>query len=134
MVATERGIDYATGRGATHFLEYIEDALEFRVHIVKGQSIKISQKVFTEGTEANRRNHRFGAKFEYPHEFTHKKTLRKWAKAAIEALELDFGAVDILYKDDKYYVLEINTAPCLTDENSDTLQCYVNAFLGIVTD
>lgn len=129
MATTEAGIDSAIRKGATHFLTYIEDAIEFRVHIVNGHSIKVSQKVFPEGIESNRRNHRFGATFEYPQDFNHKKTLRKIAKQSIEALGLDFGAVDLLYKDGKFYVLEVNTAPCLTDPNSDTLARYSQAFV-----
>ena len=34
-------------------------------------------------------------------------------KAAKDQLDLDFGAADILSKDDKYYFLELNTAPAL---------------------
>lgn len=126
MASTNSGIDLAKKRGATHFLKYIEDAEEFRVHIVNGKSIKVSQKVFPEGTI--RRNVRFGATFEYPENFTHKKTLRKLAKESVAALGLDFGAVDLLYKDEKFYVLEVNTAPCLTDDTSDTLVRYAEAF------
>lgn len=126
LASTGSGIDLAKKRGATHFLKYIEDAEEFRVHIVGENSIKISQKVFPEGTI--RRNVRFGATFEYPHEFAHKKTLRKWAKESIKALGLDFGAVDLLYKDEQFYVLEVNTAPCLTDDTADTCLRYAEAF------
>lgn len=36
------------------------------------------------------------------------------AKYAIEALELDFGGVDIIWDGEKAYVLEVNTAPVLT--------------------
>jgi glutathione synthase/RimK-type ligase-like ATP-grasp enzyme len=133
IVSNEDEFNDAITRGATHFLTYIDDALEFRVHIVNGNSIKISQKVFSEEAQADagRRNHRFGTVCVYPHDFNHKKSLRKVAKQAVEALNLDFGAVDILFKDDKYYVLEVNTAPCLTDEQSDTLDCYVKAFTDL---
>jgi D-alanine-D-alanine ligase-like ATP-grasp enzyme len=33
-----------------------------------------------------------------------------------------------MYRDGRFYVLEVNTAPCLTDLNSDTLARYVRAF------
>lgn len=107
---------------ATHFMEFIEAEKEFRVHIVNGKSIKISEKV-------GGGNHGQGATFRYPEDFNHKKTLRRTAAAAVEALGLDFGAVDILWADDQPYVLEVNSAPCLTDHYSDTLSRYVNAFL-----
>ena len=43
------------------------------------------------------------------------------------SLGLDFGAVDVIYKDGKWYVLEVNTAPNLTSQ-SDVLDRYVKAF------
>lgn len=111
---------------ATHFMDYIEAEKEFRVHVVNGNSIKISEKVGGNGVT---RNHNNGATFQYPYDFHHKKTLRKVAKQAVEALGLDFGAVDVLWADGKAYVLEVNTAPCLTDTHSDTLDRYVKAFI-----
>lgn len=109
---------------ATHFMKYLTDFREFRVHIVNGKCIKISEKSGGEGTQ----NHRNGATFHYPENFNHKKTLRKLSKQAVECLGLDLGAVDLIYKDGKFYLLEVNTAPCLTDETSDTLDRYVEAF------
>jgi hypothetical protein len=106
---------------ATHFQRLIVPDHEFRVHIVHGQSIKISEK-FGGG------NHAAGASFHYPHDFHHKKTLRRTAKAAVAALGLDFGAVDVLWKDQPY-VLEVNSAPGLSDPHSDTLTRYVDAFM-----
>lgn len=106
---------------ATHFMEYINIDREFRVHVVNSKSIKVSEKI-------GGGNYSNGAKFQYPHDFDHKITLRNTAKDAVKALGLDFGAVDIMWSDDKPYVSEVNSAPCLTDENSDTLQRYVNAF------
>ena len=48
---------------------------------------------------------------------------------SIEALGLDFGAVDLIYNEkyDTYYVLEINTAPGLT---GTTLNNYTEALLN----
>lgn len=48
------------------------------------------------------------------------------AKAAITNLGLDFGAVDIIRKKntDRYYILEVNTAPGL--ESETTINAYVN--------
>jgi len=127
------GIRRAKRLGASHFLKYIDHAREFRVHVVNGQSIKVSEKILT-GTSQMRRNHRFGAISVYPHDFDHKKTLRKVAKQAVECLGLDFGAVDILYKDGVFYLLEVNTAMCLTDPQSDTLDRYVKAFTNENSD
>lgn len=119
---TIKGVRRAIRKGATHFLEFIPDAREFRVHIVNGKSIKIAEKL----GGGNRRNFNHGAYFAYP-DFDHKKSLRRVAKQAVMSLGLDFGAVDLLYKDGQFYVLEVNTAPALTSA-SDVLERYVTAF------
>lgn len=119
---TMKGVRRALRKGATHFVEFIPDAREFRVHIVNGKSIKIAEKI----GGGNRKNFKHGAYFAYPN-FDHKKSLRRIAKQAVMSLGLDFGAVDILYKDEQYYVLEVNTAPALTSA-SDTLERYIRAF------
>jgi D-alanine-D-alanine ligase-like ATP-grasp enzyme len=53
------------------------------------------------------------------------------AQKAVNALGLDFGAVDIIYNghEDKYYVLEVNTAPGMEGE---TMFSYVCSFLNIM--
>lgn len=119
---TLKGIARAKRKGATHFIEFIPEAREFRVHIVNGKSIKIAEKI----GGGNRKNFKHGAYFAYP-DFDHKKSLRRIAKQAVMSLGLDFGAVDILYKDENYFVLEVNSAPSLTSA-SDTLDRYVRAF------
>ena len=50
--------------------------------------------------------------------------LRTTAEHAVEALGLDFGAVDIMYHENTFYVLEVNTAPGLT--RTRTLEAYAN--------
>lgn len=115
----------ARNRGATHFMEYIDNAREFRVWIVNGKSIKISEKIGGGVTK----NFDSGARFYYPQDFNHKKTLRQVARQAVQTLGLDFGAVDILWKDDRFYVLEVNTAPCLTNQYSDTLERFAAAIV-----
>lgn len=125
---------------ATHFLQYIDGAREFRVHIMrdgregrtdKYRSVKISEKLPTGEVDAVPLNHARGAStFNYTELNGHDRAmLRKAARGAVRALDLEFGAVDILLKDDKVYVLEVNTAPCLTDETSDTLEKYVTCFM-----
>lgn len=115
----------AVRRGATHFLEFIEDAREFRVHVAFDKSIKIAEKV---GGGGHIRNSQNGWYFAYPQEFNHKLSLRRVAREAVKSLGLDFGAADVLYSKGKFYVLEVNAAPSLTSR-SDTLQRYVKAFM-----
>jgi carbamoylphosphate synthase large subunit len=95
---------------ATHFMRYVgvdEASKEFRIHVFKGKSIRISQKAFTEDRK------------DYvtikPDPELPKKHLRHAAIAAVEALDLDFGTVDMLASDDQQsvWVLEVNCAPGL---------------------
>lgn len=115
----------ASRQGATHFMEFIEDAREFRVHVAFEKSIKIAEKA---GGDGHIRNTQHGWYFEYPQDFNHKQSLRRVAKEAVKSLGLDFGAVDVLYSNGNFYVLEVNTAPSLTSR-SDTLDRYVKAFM-----
>ena len=92
-------------KAATHFIEYIpreRAPREYRVHIFKGKSIRISQKQFDpDGRYVT---------IKPEHNVRH---VRQAAKDAVEALELDFGAVDILANDTECWVLEVNCAPGL---------------------
>ena len=94
-------------RAATHFMEFVEAPREYRVHIFLGKSIRISEKLFGR-TGATARGDYITGKPE--HNIKH---VRKAAKKAVEAVGLDFGAVDILADDTTCWVLEVNSAPSL---------------------
>ncbi len=53
------------------------------------------------------------------------------AIAAVEALGLDFGAVDVISRGEEVFVLEVNTAPGLADEGT-AVQSYCDAFRNMV--
>lgn len=93
-------------KAATHFMEYVEHDREYRVHIFNGKSIRISEKEFHEdGTYTTKK----------PGDIKLRR-VRDAAKAAVEAVGLDFGAVDILARgtdNDEVFVLEVNAAPGL---------------------
>jgi carbamoylphosphate synthase large subunit len=93
-------------RAATHFMEFVEGDREYRVHIFKGKSIRVSEKSFFNDD----RGKRDYVTVRPQHNIKH---VRKAAKKAVEALGLDFGAVDILANDDECWVLEVNAAPGL---------------------
>lgn len=101
-------------KAATHFMEFVEAPREYRVHIFKGKSIRISEKAHTAF-----------------HEYTtikpthNVKHVRKAAKQALEAVGLDFGAVDVLANDTECWVLEVNSAPGL---GGTMPQLYVDTF------
>lgn len=100
-------------RAATHFMAFVEAEREYRVHIFKGKSIRVSEKVY--GEEEDPRTHRKYYTTGRPR-YHSVRSVRKAAKKAVEALGLDFGAVDILARGDnnaEVFVLEVNAAPGL---------------------
>lgn len=108
----------------THWQTWIEEKNEYRVHIVNGKSIKISQKI-------GGGNHAMGAIFRGGVSADVRRELRELAKQACEVLQCSLGAIDIIQdvSGGPYFVLEVNSAPKLTDERSDTLSRYVNAII-----
>lgn len=94
-------------RAATHFMEYVEADREYRVHIFKGRSIRISEKGFMDDSKKQY----ITRKPDRP-----VRKLREAAKQAVAAVGLDFGAVDILARGEgntEVWVLEVNAAPGL---------------------
>lgn len=121
--------------GNTHLLaplyvQYKKKRHEYRVHIFNGEVIDVTQKKKRKGFEnvnTKIRNHQNGwvycrENIEEPHD------LRTQAVNAMSAVGLNFGAVDIIWneKENKCYVLEINSAPGLV---GTTLEKYVDAFV-----
>lgn len=93
-------------KAATHFMKYVEHDREYRVHIFKGRSIRISEKAFTEDGKYTTKK---------PGEIRLRK-VREAARRAVEAVGLDFGAVDILASGEdnsQVWVTEVNAAPGL---------------------
>lgn len=117
------------------YTKYIPKKKEFRVHVINGRIIDIQQKrkrldIPREQIDYQVRAHHKGWVFcrdgiEEPSD------LRTTALHAIEALNLDFGAVDIIWneKQNKSYALEVNTAPGLEGQ---TLTNYIQAFSAYV--
>lgn len=113
------------------WVKVIDSVAEYRQHVWDGRAIRIGKKV--EAGEHHRiqpvRSRNNGWHIDYAFKsgsenFT--QIIRTLAKAAVEALGYQGGAVDILEgRDNKLYVLEVNSAPALTDAN--TLAAYVRA-------
>lgn len=113
------------------YVEYIPKKEEYRVHVFKGQVIHSSRKarkkdVPDEEVNWKVRNHKNGFIFQHENFELPEECVVK-AKEAVALCGLDFGAVDIIWNDkqQKAYVLEINTAPGLEGK---TLEAYANAF------
>lgn len=120
-----KGIDIVTykdmfnlGRTYPLYVQYIKKTKEFRVHVFNGGIIDVQEKRAIknfEGTiDYKVRSHERGWAFcrdgiDVP------PPVFEVAVDAVDALNLDFGAVDIIWNrhHKKAYVLEINTAPGL---------------------
>jgi hypothetical protein len=110
--------------GNDYFVEYIPTDLEYRMHVVNGEVVKVHEKRLR-SEESNHpfiRNHETGWVFVEPREDPPSDQL---AIDAVGCLGLDFGAVDVIRGEDgEEYVLEVNTAPSLDEAN---LERYGNA-------
>jgi hypothetical protein len=144
----------AVERGATHFLEFIPNTREYRVHafckkrtfgekdrgIEDYVSVKLAEKVWQGKNKPDpariQKNHEFGWKFigQQDRRVEELDVVRYAAKQAIAALDLDFGAVDVMYKiqDKRPYVLEVNSTPSLSDDNANTCEVYAERILRML--
>lgn len=98
---------------------------EYRVHVMDGKVIDFAKKLKKKDTEIidGVRNHHNG--WIYARKDINLSDLAEEVSiGACKAVGLDFGAVDIITKGDKVYVLEINTAPGL---EGTTIERYATA-------
>lgn len=94
-----------------YYSEFIDKEKEYRVHCGHGKVLAIMEKPKGEGIAWNRAiNHDPFIRLKQA-DYMHDICLQ--ALNAVNALELDFGGVDIIYKDGIAYVLEVNTAPTI---------------------
>jgi glutathione synthase/RimK-type ligase-like ATP-grasp enzyme len=109
------------------YTQYVKKKEEYRFHVCNGGTFHVQRKARRLETPDDEvdwkvRNHRNGFIYQQENVEVHGKA-HDLAIEAVDALDLDFGAVDIIYneKKDEYYVLEVNTAPGLF---GTTLQKY----------
>lgn len=117
------------------YVEYVKKKDEYRIHVVGDEVTTIQRKGlrsdFTGEPNWQVRNHKNGFVFvrngDNGGSVAVPESVLEAAKAAIAALGLDFGAVDIVVStaDKKPYVLEVNTAPGM---EGSTIQEYADAF------
>lgn len=110
------------------YTKYIFKDKEYRVHVVGDKVIDTQRKIKDPNQEVKTwkvRSHANG--FIYARNgITPDAARDELAVAAVKAVGLDFGAVDIIQnKKGTYYVLEINTAPGLEGQ---TVELYAQAF------
>jgi hypothetical protein len=112
------------------YTKYVKKREEYRVHVI-GNTIYTQRKLRRRGAEGDRqiRNTANGYVFSGRHEAPGDVTGQ--AIAAIQALGLDFGAVDVVWNEhhQQAYVLEVNTAPGI---EGNTVQVYANALRNII--
>ncbi len=112
------------------YTRYIFKEREYRVHVVDGKVIDTQKKIRDPDrvpTSWKVRSHENGFIFAR-NGIEHSDNRDGLAVAAVHALGLDFGAVDIIEdKHGKFYVLEVNTAPGLEGQ---TIINYGEAFSG----
>ncbi len=133
--------------GATHFIKYIDNTREFRVHVMSKSPelsseyddlsvLKLSEKVPGDGGSKSNiiKNVDNGWVFSFPENLEDPilDLVRVEAKKAIAACNLHWGAVDIVLAGGKVYVLEINSTPCLTDDTANTIDKYLRGIRRLV--
>lgn len=110
------------------YTQYKKKKQEFRVHVMNGQVFDAQEKRKRRGAEADNfvRSERNGWVF-CRDNVNLPADVSEQAVAAVAALGLDFGGVDVIWnvKEQKAYVLEVNTAPGL---EGTTVTNYANAF------
>ena len=106
---------------------------EFRVHVMRGTVIYVQQKKRVEGWRdlpeysERIRNHHTGWIYATS-DINPNEACISSAIAAVNALGLDFGAVDVITRHDHAWVLEVNTAPGLT---GTTLETYAQNLINL---
>lgn len=113
------------------YVKYIKKNLEFRVHVFRENIIDVQRKIRNPELTPRDwriRSHRNGFIYARQSGEPNENSLETAVKA-ISALNLDFGAVDIVETGGGHgYVLEVNTAPGLTGQ---TLTSYINCFSSL---
>lgn len=117
------------------YTKYIPKKQEFRLHVFRDRVFFMQRKarnrdVPDEQVNWKVRNH--GNGFIFAHQDVYvREDAQRHAIMAVGQLGLDFGAVDVIWnqKEDKYYIIEVNTACGL---EGTTLDKYVEVFKEFV--
>lgn len=114
------------------YVKYYPKECEYRVHVFDGQVIDVQQKRrrtdYDGEVDMQVRNHQTGwvyCRNSYNPPVCIDQIKEQCVKS-VKALGLDFGAVDVIYskKHNKFWILEVNTAPGM---EGTTVEIYANA-------
>lgn len=119
------------------YVKYVKKKNEYRVHVINNEIIDVQRKGLrselrgNEGVNWKIQNLANGFVYVRNESDPVPSCVFDAALAAVSALELDFGAADVIYnaKEDKAYCLEVNSAPGLM---GTTLTNYVNALSSMI--
>ena len=114
IVLQAEEIEWYRQAGWDYFTEYIPWQAEYRVWIYRRQHLGTYEKVMVRPAEYTRTGHssHHGFAFRILESARIPRMAVEASVRSVEALGLDFGAVDVLHgKDGQFYVLEVNTAP-----------------------
>ena len=108
---------------ANFFTPYYPSDTEYRVWVYRRRHLGTYEKVLRrkEAFKKLGRNYHNGFDFSFRDSEGIPEALKETARNAIAALNLDFGAVDILKCGDRYVVLEVNSAPGVSDERRNVI-------------
>lgn len=98
------------------YTKHVRHKYEYRVHVMNGEVIDYVLKKKREGVDADTLVRSYDNGWVFAREGVElPDDVKLQACNAVSALGLDFGAVDVAYREreDKAYVLEVNTAPGL---------------------
>lgn len=114
------------------YTKAIESIAEYRVHVVNGGVIAIHKKVCDNPKPDHAiRNTANGWRFKWV--VAYDNDIASQATKCVEALGLDFAAVDVLWDGKKAWVLETNTSPGIDGMNR-TVERYAEALTKLVEE
>lgn len=111
--------------GADFFTKYVPSVREFRVWIYRKRHLGTYEKVLRRPEVFTRLGRNFANGFDFSKldNDSVPQNLKDICIRAISVLDLDFGAVDLIQREDgSYCVLEVNTAPGVSDSHRAVIQ------------
>lgn len=121
------------GRKVVLWTRYVPKKEEWRVHVFNGKAIDVAQKRRRRDANVNNqvRSWRNGWVFAREN-LKPPRELKEIGVAAVKALGLTFGAVDVIWqeKSDKCFVLEVNTAPAIEGTTVERYADAIKEYIG----